>query len=204
MVAEYTVDELANDSEDEKRLKKAEWLAERKASKCKKKRVVPSSAKQTARFTAPKAAMTAGPSGYHVPRRWPTMPPPQLFRVSGSCFVCGEMGHIMSHCPKTATSTAVDPRKWYPVSDVANHALGGVVGNMCAERESDNVAGDNVELIEMGQKQVLVSEGLVEPEDVCAWEVEVQDVNVTTRVKGRLKEKLSFWKDELKVSAFIS
>ena len=58
-------------------------------------------------------------------------------------------------------------------------------------RESDNVVCDNVELVELGQKEVLMSEGL-EPDDVCAWEVGVQDVNVTTQVKGRLKRKVKF------------
>ena len=37
--------------------------------------------------------------------------------------------------PQAATSSAMDPRKRYPVSDVANHALGGVVENMCGKGE---------------------------------------------------------------------
>ena len=42
-----------------------------------------------------------------------------------------------------------------------------------------------------------------EPEDVCTWEVEMQDASVTTQVKGRLKERLSFWREELRAPAVI-
>ena len=134
MVAEYTADELADNSEDEKPLEKAERLAERKALKCRKKRVEPLSAKQSSRFTASVAEMTAGPSSYHVPLRWPTMPPPQLFRVPRPCLNLWRNGPHKVTLPKTAPSAAVDRRQWYPFSDVANDALGGVVESRCVER----------------------------------------------------------------------
>ena len=58
VVAEYTADELADDSGDEKRIERAEKEAERKAGKRKKKR----------------AEQQGG--GKKPPRHWPTPPPP--------------------------------------------------------------------------------------------------------------------------------
>ena len=63
MVSEFTVDELGDDSEDERRLEKADLSAEKKAAKC-KKCVDPTSVKQTTRFVPAVASGMAGPSGY--------------------------------------------------------------------------------------------------------------------------------------------
>ena len=101
VVSEYTVDELADDSEDEKRLEKAERLVEKKAAKHRKKCMEPPSIKQGARLVPATAAARAGPSGYQVPPLWPAGPSPQLFKAPGLCFACGEMGHIRLQCPKT-------------------------------------------------------------------------------------------------------
>ena len=48
-----------------------------------------------------------------------------------------------------------------------------------------------------------MGEGYLEYVDVCAWEVDMQDVPVATQVKGRLRERLSFWIEELNASAFV-
>ena len=52
MVAEYNIEELADDSEDKKRLEKAEHSVERKAAKWKKKHVEPAAVKRGTRFVS--------------------------------------------------------------------------------------------------------------------------------------------------------
>ena len=50
-----------------------------------------------------------------------------------------------------------------------------------------------------GNEEVLISEGHVEPESIiCPWEVETPEPQETPLVvKGRLKEHLSYWREEL-------
>ena len=72
-MAEYIVEVLADDSKDKKRLVKAEWSAERKATKWKKKRVEPAAVKHDTRFVFDPAtgntAWSGMQTGYWVPRR---------------------------------------------------------------------------------------------------------------------------------------
>ena len=42
-----------------------------------------------------------------------------------------------------------------------------------------------------------------ESEAVYAWEVQTHDAPVPIIVKGRVREWLSFWKNELKASSFL-
>jgi len=113
VVAEYTTDELAEDSDNEKRLEKAEKAAERKAAKRKRKRVEPTAKTGKGRYNA----QQPGPSGsapvsaamIYPPKRPQLVPAPM--RTAGPCFACGEMGHLRSYCPKTPAES----RKWYPL-----------------------------------------------------------------------------------------
>ena len=87
MVSEYTPDELADDSDDERRLEKAEWSAEKKVAERKKKRADPPAGKQNPRLmSAATTGMAGGPSGYQVSRTRMAAP---LFRMPGPCFACG-------------------------------------------------------------------------------------------------------------------
>ena len=127
VVAEYTADELAADSDDEKRLEKAEKAAERKAG-LKRRQPAQRGAAQTRtqRYTAAQAY-----GGYTVPQLYPPSFPQlqqtasgagqsvrraggsagTIQRVSvGPCFACGEMGHLRMYCPKIQTQE----KKWYP------------------------------------------------------------------------------------------
>ena len=120
VVAEYTADELAADSDDEKRLEKAEKAAERKAG-LKRRQPAQRGAAQTRtqRYTAAQAY-----GGYTVPQLYPPSFPQlqqtasgagqsvrraggsagTIQRVSvGPCFACGEMGHLRMYCPKIQT-----------------------------------------------------------------------------------------------------
>ncbi len=52
------------------------------------------------------------------------------------------------------------------------------------------------------KREVLNDDWQIEPGNVvCPWEVEAQDT--VTQVKGRLKGKLSYWRDELKAPQLI-
>ena len=88
MIAEYENDQLAIDSDDEKRLVRAEKEAERKAARKKPK------------LPAPAAA------GDVVPpvRRFGAAPP--VPAKIGPCFGCGEFGHLRRYCSKPAAPTS--------------------------------------------------------------------------------------------------
>ena len=96
MVAEYTADELAEDSEDEKRIEKAEKAAERKAVK--RKRAVPRPRRrgtyppQTSPAGAPALATTAS-SPLFGPKR-PAIAP----AGGGKAWVLCIYSHLIIHC----------------------------------------------------------------------------------------------------------
>ena len=52
-------------------------------------------------------------------------------------------------------------------------------------RASVNVEIDVVEFVESNRSDVSMCEWQLGSEDVCVWEVEMQDVVVSTQVKGR-------------------
>ena len=183
VVAEYTADELAEDSDDEKRLEKAEKAAERKAAKRKKKPIAKTG---KGRYSA----LQPSPSG-SVPVSAPmTYPPkrPQLLsmpmRAAGPCFACGEMGHLRSYCPKTPAET----RKWYPLGLGAIKAGGDVGQSQCG----GEVPGDI---------EFLATDSLGSTEPVSV-EVEASELGPTS-VKGRLKSCLQFWESELEAPASV-
>ena len=102
VVTEYTADELADDSDDEKHLEKAEKAAERKAVLQKRKCPQPTAAKHPplplwlqpqygVGYHSPLPQQQLGPST-SVGIRSPA--PPLLQRAMGPCFACGEMGHL--------------------------------------------------------------------------------------------------------------
>ena len=140
VVAEYTADELADDSDDEKRLEKAEKAAEKKAGLRKRKRA--QQQQQQPKFPRFPTREKASPYNY-------TFPPPALQwkpqqalpvgpgvgarhtpqaspRAVGPCFACGEMGHLRTYCPKIQTQE----RKWYPCS-LHECAVVDVVNDVC-------------------------------------------------------------------------
>ena len=127
VVAEYTADELAVDSDDEKRLEKAEKAAERKAGLKWRRKQQPAqrgaAQTRTQRYTAyggytvpqlyppsfPQLQQTASGAGQSVRRAGGSAGTMQRVSV-GPCFACGEMGHLRMYCPKIQTQE----KKWYP------------------------------------------------------------------------------------------
>ena len=77
---EYTADELAEDSGDEKRLEKAERAAELKAAKRRKKKASSAQSSRSCSLSVPAAAAREPAPPYHIPssgtRRFPSMTVP--------------------------------------------------------------------------------------------------------------------------------
>ena len=104
VVDEYTADDLADDSDDERRIEKAE----RKAGKRRKQRQpqAPGTRAGPARFPdagtqipVPGMPMEAPPFGQM--RR-----PAAAARPVGPCHFCGEMGHLRLYCPVRTSATS--------------------------------------------------------------------------------------------------
>ena len=118
VVQEYTADELAEDSGDEKRLEKAERAAELKAAKRRKKKASSAQSSRSHSLSVPVAAARELAPPYHIPspgtRRFTSMTAPTpVRRAVGPCYACGEMGHMRISCPRVAAPDR--SRKWYPL-----------------------------------------------------------------------------------------
>ena len=110
--AEYTADELAEDSEDEKRIFKAEKAAERKSVKRRRAAAPPRPKIRAQSSVVPVTGSTVGPLQHRrsmpISYAQAVRPPKPL----GPCFVCGEMGHLKNFCTKM--TDASNSKKWYP------------------------------------------------------------------------------------------
>ena len=86
--------------------------------------------------------------------------------------------------PKGNRWCDIGPKEVVSFNDVHEHALCGLVrsagkGKSGDVRSPKLDSGDAVEMAKTEQREVLTCELQREPEEVCAWEVEVQDVLVT-------------------------
>lgn len=174
VVSEYEADELASDSEDEKKLEKAERSAERKAAK--KRKTVPRTANRA--FSKPQQS----PAGSYSSVSWPRatgyqgiqqnpgrvqMPVPKPPAILGPCFSCGEMGHLRRFCPKSAPGAA----RWYP-------------GAASTASESNTKGSANC--VKVGNVRVPVNE----------WACVCKGVDVVTeKYQGDVKVGISWPKD---------
>ena len=119
MVDKYTADDLADGSEDEKKIEKAERAAERKVGKRRKKRTAEAAAGKPrgvpARFATVAGPPAAGHASFtqppHLGHPYRRQPVPPGGRPVGPCHFCGEMGHLRLYCP---TRASVEGKKWYP------------------------------------------------------------------------------------------
>jgi hypothetical protein len=115
VVSEYQSDELAIDSDDEKRISKAEKAAEKKVLKWKKSVVGKAgnksgrpmqqwgaSSRQTGTLQAPPQAVLPWSRSPFMPIQSGTVSQPARgSRMPGPCFSCGEFGHLRNSCSKS-------------------------------------------------------------------------------------------------------
>ena len=126
-VMEYEADELASDSDDEKKLEKAEKAADRKAQRLRKRKQDFQSwkAKRQRSFAPDYGQQSAagGPLGaggqffnsMSAGQRGSASASLGAAKPIGPCFHCLQMGHLRRNCPKLASSSTVG--KWYPFSE---------------------------------------------------------------------------------------
>ena len=118
---EYTAHELAEDSDDKKRLEKAEKVAERKAVLRKRKCTHQPAGRHPPQFLQypalpyrgyayPQHLQQTGVGAGAGTRRPGPSSSPLVQRAVGPCFACGEMGHLSTYCPKMQPLE----KKWYP------------------------------------------------------------------------------------------
>ena len=94
VVTKYGEDELADDSDDEKRIAKAVATAEKKAAQLRKK---------PGRGGYVQSRPAEAP--YRAPRQLDAgYPGPRGLQQVGPCFVCGEMGHLSKESAASAVS----------------------------------------------------------------------------------------------------
>ena len=178
VVQEYTADELAEDSGDEKRLEKAERAAELKAAKRRKKKA---SSVQSSRSRSLSVREPAPP--YRIPssstRRFASMTAPTpVRRAVGPCYACGEMGHMRMSCPRVAAPDR--SRKWYPllIGDIVPES--GVDGRSPERSVCDvDVVCENLSGDVPPRRKFLT--GDVEYEELSRmWEIELSPPSVRT------------------------
>uniref|UniRef100_A0A1X7UTU3 CCHC-type domain-containing protein n=1 Tax=Amphimedon queenslandica TaxID=400682 RepID=A0A1X7UTU3_AMPQE len=179
VVHEYQSDELAENSEDEKKLSKAEKAADQKAQKKKKaaagkvNKVPFQQAPRMAEWWRSRSVWSQSPpyasNSFNRSASASTSGPRQ---VIGPCFACGELGHLRSSCPKTASGAPAAAKYPFIREDERSVELSG-------EYSSES------------QGEVLGSR---------YWEYDSSAINV----KGRIKSCSEFWVDTLQCSQFVS
>ena len=214
-VEHYDSHPLADDSDDEKRLEKAEREAGRAANK--RRREGGATAKRKRVWSD-----TGGPSDRREPQA--AVPPPPLPqgqskpRVLGPCFTCGGFGHLARTCPKKSLYPLYQPvvssaEGSHVAESVESRGVKGV-GSKCA-----NVTKDQLLALEVLDKQVVndqtnfdmsidsentdssAGEGNTGDEIMVNkfWETDQEACVPTSHecVQGRLRQSLAFWKDVL-------
>lgn len=223
VVAEYVADELADDSDDEKRMLKAEKAAERKASKRKRN--------TNTKYVKGYGSSFKNPSMPNQPQQWLTPRNTRPATISpstggyvrplGPCFACGEVGHLRANCTKTSSTTAKYPNSLEDPSSTCHVVKGhdrddpctaGTLGSHCntcktsfdrkSEERHDHDNSDRLYICDC------IEEGSICLSCTCPsdqlyvhdcpdrlWEVD-SCANLTV-VKGELRKHYSFWEEIL-------
>eukprot|EP00731_Ephydatia_muelleri_P015005 Em0008g725a len=162
VVEEYEDDALASNSEDERKMEKAERAAERKVAK--KRKLKESKTREEA---AKKGGLrpSTEPLMAFAPVKPPMAPKPMAPKPSGGCFHCGELGHFRRECPKALASVP------YPLPNVSE---GLMAGESICER-GKNVARSGGECTKELTPEIVACEALLEREFVNGAVSELQN-----------------------------
>ena len=173
VVTEYGEDELADDSDDEKRIAKAVATAEKKAAQLRKKKPGRGGYVQSRPAEAP----------YRAPHQLdPGYPGPRGLRQVGPCFACGEMGHLRRSCPKN------QPPRPCPFN-IDDHVCMYELYNSDVHNLSMDQAMSEPECFST------VENGYI-------WEP-ADEPSVGIQVQGSLKRHIEFWEQVLKAPDYI-
>ena len=180
VVEEYEDDALASNSEDERKMEKAERAAERKVAK--KRRLKESKTREEA---AKKGGLRPSmePVMAFAPVKPPMAPKPMAPKPSGGCFHCGELGHFRRECPKALASVT------YPLPNVSEHMAGE---SICGRGK--NVTHNGGECMKELTPDIVACEG--EGGHGRCWEVQEGDAG-TFSVRGRLCNCVQYWEQVL-------
>ena len=195
IVEAYDSDELAENSEDDKRLFRAEKAAKKKCSKHRRrfprkdeslqKLARNQSAEMTPQSMSVVATKQAGSSGGQTS---------QVSRLIGPCFRCAVWGHLQKNCPKMAK---------YPFY---NECVINPVCNIVCESDQEktfDIAGIDTLDVECFDAHELDKLSLCDPQLQRCWEISLSTNNgpkgQILNVKGRLKAATGFWVEVLQI-----
>ena len=217
VVKEYEEDELAEGSDDEKRIQRAEKAAEKKAAS-KKKRVV--SAKRFARpyNRQPAPGFVPAWEPQHAHFIHSAAGRGRGVRVIGPCHSCGEFGHLRAGCQKVTSNK-------YPLS-CSDNVTSCIVNELpcssvnvlpsirrlsygtpaCSSVDSFPCSksvkgGSDVELLLCSSVMDISEEDYQWPGVTLSYERCQLDKGVS--VKGRLSKNLKYWADTLQAPESI-
>ncbi len=189
VVQEYQEDEFAADSDDEKRLAKAERAAEKRVTKRKQsasKQRRPTWQKWQPQAPATQLRLPVGPtSAGTAPQQFAQLRAPYVpvNRQVGPCFGCGGYGHLRRTCPKASAGGAAPgaPGRTVPYPH-QGYSLPGVV------RQPVEESG-------MGDREMPL---------LRDWELKepAPPTDTVLSVQGRLRSHNKFWQDTLQASSF--
>lgn len=211
LVKEYESDELAADSDDEKKILKAEKAAEKRLAK---KKAVAASARGGSknRYAVQKSddwrstGLRAGGAGPQ--QSWPTAFKSNFspgvsnsstmsngLRRAGPCHNCGEFGHWKNACrnPKPGLSNTKYP-------------FAGCVHNGTSTEDSSSNGAIALglvsdELLHVSDELLLAPADELASRSERCWEVEDEIVVATPCVKGRLHNEIKYWEEVLKATS---
>ena len=230
VVQAYMDDELASDSDDERKLFKASQEAQQTV---KRKRAESAAAAATKRRAVPSHASgepqtQAGPSQRFNHGFRPATARP---RMVGPCYRCGELGHLVANCPKPrqqysfeqslvketdmdmhcTTKECVDIVKEINVESAAWAGLSpeGVDRVMLREQGTISCSQELFPTDEAGRPSDQFADSLGPDSDVPidgegkCWEAqEGTPSNQILDVQGRLKSNIAFWRETLGAPAY--